>query len=214
MRVGTVSVDGTKMDANASKRNSIRHDRARGLREQLELEIGELLGRAESADAEDSPDPQRLPEELSRREKLKSKLDRACAELERWAKARAREREAHEGKVAAREKREGRRKGPKLKPPSEDPRSEEQINTTDADSALMRKNKRSEYRQAYNAQAAVDADGSQLVLGARVSACACDRNELDLVADMDAMPAELGAAESVLADSGYACQWQLKTAHF
>ena len=42
----------------------------------------------------------------------------------------------------------------------------------------MRKSRRHEYRQAYNAQAAVDADGSQLVLGARVSVCASDRNEL------------------------------------
>ena len=28
LKVGTVSVDGTKMDANASKRNSLRRDRA------------------------------------------------------------------------------------------------------------------------------------------------------------------------------------------
>ena len=66
----------------------------------------------------------------------------------------------------------------------------------------MRKSRRPEYRQAYNAQAAVDADGSQWVLGARVSVCASDRNEL--VADVDAIPLALGAADRVLADSGYA----------
>ena len=66
----------------------------------------------------------------------------------------------------------------------------------------MRKSKHHEYRQAYNAQAAVDADGSQLVLGSRVSVSASDRNEL--VADVDAIPAALGAAERVLADNGYA----------
>ena len=66
----------------------------------------------------------------------------------------------------------------------------------------MRKNKQSEYRQSYNTQAVVDAHGSQLVLGSRVSVCASDRNEL--VADVDSMPAELGAAARVLADSGYA----------
>ena len=70
MRVGTVSVDGTKIDANASKRNSIRHDCAEALREQLRLEIDGLLGKAECAHVEDSPDPQRLPEELSRREQI------------------------------------------------------------------------------------------------------------------------------------------------
>ena len=52
LRVGTVSVDGTKVDANANPRNSIRYDRAEALREVLREEIGELLGRAESADAE------------------------------------------------------------------------------------------------------------------------------------------------------------------
>ena len=51
-------------------------------------------------------------------------------------------------------------------------------------------------------QAAVDADGSQLVLSSRVSVCASDRNEL--VADVDAIPVALGAADRVLADSGYA----------
>ena len=97
----------------------------------------------EAADTEDLPDPQRLPEELSRREKLKAKLDRASAELERRAKARAeRERAQYERKLAAREKRRGRRKGREIKPPREEPRAEEQINTTDADSTLMRKNQR------------------------------------------------------------------------
>ena len=83
LRVGTVSVDGTKVDANENKRNSIRYDRAQALREQLRAEIEELLERAESEDA------QALPEELARREELKSKLDEACAELERRARTAA-----------------------------------------------------------------------------------------------------------------------------
>ena len=66
----------------------------------------------------------------------------------------------------------------------------------------MRKSKHHEYRQAYNAQAVVDAGGSQLILGARVSNCASDRNEL--VADIEAIPAALGMPETILADNGYA----------
>ena len=62
----------------------------------------------------------------------------------------------------------------------------------------MRRSRHHEYRR-YNAQAAAD---GQLVLGSRVSVCASDRNEL--VADVDAIPAALGAADRVLADSGYA----------
>ena len=74
LRVGTVSVDGTKVDANANKRNSIRYDRAGALREQLRGEIEGLLDQAEHADTDDVPDPQGLPEELSRRDKLRAKL--------------------------------------------------------------------------------------------------------------------------------------------
>ena len=66
----------------------------------------------------------------------------------------------------------------------------------------MRKSKQHEYRQAYNAQAVVDADGSQLVLGARVTTNVNDRREL--VADVDAIPASVGTATGVLADKGYA----------
>ena len=88
LRVGTVSVDGTKVDANANKRNSIRYDRAGALREQLRGEIEGLLDQAAQADTDDAPDPQGLPEELSRRDKLRAKLDRACAELERTACSR------------------------------------------------------------------------------------------------------------------------------
>ena len=86
LRVGTVSVDGTKVDANANRRNSVRYDRAHALQAQLRGEVRDLLGRAERTDAEDAPDPQALPKELSRRERLRSKLDRACAELDRRAR--------------------------------------------------------------------------------------------------------------------------------
>ena len=151
-------------------------------------EIDDLLGEAERADVQDAPDLQSLPEDLKRRETLTSKLDKACAELQRRA--------------TAREQREGRHKGKRPKPPQEEPRDEEQIKLTVSDSALMRKNKRSEYRLCYNAQAVVDAEGSQLVLGSRVSSCASDRGEL--VADVDSLPGVLGSPERVLADNGYA----------
>ena len=75
------------------------------------------------------------------------------------------ERVEYERKVAARKRRTGSRKGWHITPPTATPEAKAQISLTDADSALMRKSRRHEYRQAYNAQAVVDADGSQLVLG-------------------------------------------------
>jgi len=79
-----------------------------------------------------------------------------------------------------------------------------QTNLTDGDSGLMRKNKKNEYQQSYNAQAVVDAEGSQLVLGARVSGCGSDRREL--VADVETVAESVGVPTQVLADNGYAYQ--------
>jgi len=202
LKLGKVSLDGTKLDANASKRRSIRYDRAGELSAQLQLEIDELMRKAERADGEDDDDDH-LPKDLAHHEKLKRQLDEARAELEARAKARAaQERAAYERNVAEREQRAGKRKGKRIQPPAEAPKATDQINLTDADSALMRKNKRSEYRQGYNAQATVDVDGSLLVLGTHVSNNASDRNEL--VAGIEDIPAELGKPDLALADNGYA----------
>lgn len=203
LRVGMVSVDGTKMDANASKRNSLRYDRAMELRAQLQEEIAVLMEEAERADGKDGDDDQSLPKELKRRVRLKEKLDEACATLERRPKRQAeRERAEYERKLAEREKRPPRRKGRKPKPPRETPEAKRQVNLVDKDSGLMKKSESSEYRQAYNAQAVVDADGSQLVLGARVSGCANDKHEL--VADVDSVPESAGTVERALADNSFA----------
>ena len=210
LKVGTISVDGSKVDANASKHRSVRYDRAQALREQLQQEIDGLLSQAEKADQCEREEGLRLPKELARLEKLKAQMDAATARLEAQAKAQAeRERAAQAEKEAAREKRSGRRKGPKIKPPSEVPKPGAQTNLTDPDAKLMRKNKHSEYRQAYNAQLAVDADGSQLILAARVSTCASDRNEL--VADVDAIAPAVGTPSCVLADNGFATGSEVAT---
>jgi len=202
LKVGTVSVDGTKLKANANKKRSVRYDRAGELVEQLNLEVRELMDKAERADKSDDADGQSIPKELARRESLKAKLEAALARIEARAKARAdRDRSEYEKKVKAREKREGRRKGPHPKPPDSKPKDKDQDNLTDPDSRLMRQSKQSAYMQAYNAQAVVDADGSYLVLGSRVSQCASDRGEL--VKDIESIPAGLGMPETVLADNGY-----------
>jgi transposase len=50
LKVGIVSVDGSKIKANANKKRSVRYDRAGQLVEQLRLEVAELLDKAEHAD--------------------------------------------------------------------------------------------------------------------------------------------------------------------
>jgi hypothetical protein len=202
LRVGTISVDGTQIPANASKYKNVTYDRAAELDHQLELDIAEMMERAEAADAADDTEGRQLPEEVARREKLQAKMKEARERLEQQARDRAeRERTAYEEKAARREKRKGSRKGPKIKPPKDKPGGEERVNLTDSDSRLMRKNKQSEYKQAYNAQAAVDAEGGQLILSSHVTNCASDANEL--LRSVENVSEALDKPDAVLADSGY-----------
>lgn len=84
----------------------------------------------------------------------------------------------------------------------------DQINLTDGDSRIMRKNSRSEYSQSYNCQATVDAEGSMMVVGARVTNAGVDRQEL--LGNVESIPEELGAPENILADNGYVSEDQVK----
>jgi transposase len=201
LRLGTVSIDGTKIDANASKIRSVRYDRAQALRAKLAADIAELTAKAEAADAEDS-DPQALPAEIARREALKEKLDAGCARLEADAKAQAEaEKPAYEERKATYDAKKGRRGRPP-KPPDETPPPERQINLTDPDSQLMRKSEAHEFRQAYNAQAVVCAEGSQLILATNMATTPSDQPTFaDTIL---AMEHTIGLPHTVLADAGFA----------
>ena len=192
LKLGTVSLDGTHIKANASKDQNVTYARAQELREKLRADVQQLLQQAERADQKDD-DPQKLPKEIARREKLLVKMDEACA---------AAERAEYEQKLAARAQRQGSAKGPPPQPPQDTPRPDEQINLTDAESNLMRKSQREGYTQSYNAQAVVEAEGSQLIVGARVSDCAGDGGQLEN--DLASIPETLGAPTRVLADCGFA----------
>lgn len=160
-----------------------------------------MTAEAEAADAEDE-DPQALPKEIARRAALKAKLDAACARLETEAKARASaERPEYERKKAVYEAKRGRRGRPP-KPPDETPPPDRQTNLTDPDSALMRKSKAHEYRQAYNAQAVVCAEGSQLILATNMATTPSDQPTF--AATILAMATTIGLPKVVLADAGFA----------
>jgi transposase len=202
LRLGMVAVDGTKLDANASKIRSVRYDRAKELRARLAADIAELTARAEAADVEAQPDPQALPAEIARRCVLKAKLDTACARLEEQARAEAEAaRPEYEAKKAAYDTKTGRRGRPP-KPPEDDPPPTRQSNLTDPDSALMRRSDAHEYRQAYNAQAVVCAEGSQLILAAGVVATPADAPSF--AATILGMEHGIGLPSTVLADTGFA----------
>jgi len=206
LKLGNVSLDGTHLKASASIDQNVSYQRAVEIRDQLRLDIDELLVQAESADAVEE-DNQKLPEDIARREKLTSKMERAIAELEARARERQEKADAkYEAKKVERrekEKKTGKKctgREPK-RPEKKAEDSEEQCNLSDPDARIMRKNKRAGFTQSYNAQAAVDADGSQLILGQHVSQSASDYAELEN--GVSSIPGQLGKPEAVLADAGY-----------
>src|SRR6266540_3309792 len=102
-KVGTVSVDGTKIAANASKHSAVSYQRAAEMIEQLELEVKELIERAKQAEAQESQEPLDIPAELTRREKRKAALQQARQVIEERAKEMAADRQAeYEAKQASR----------------------------------------------------------------------------------------------------------------
>jgi hypothetical protein len=79
---GTISVDGTRLKANASKHRGVNYQRSGQLIKQLEEDVKELLRKAERADSQGEMDPARLPEEIAKRQELKAKLEAARQQLE------------------------------------------------------------------------------------------------------------------------------------
>ena len=201
LKVGTVSVDGTHLRASASKDQSVTYERAEQLEVRLTEDIEALLAQAEAADSKEQEHGQKLPAEIARREVLREKMRAARTELETRAQARAAaEQAAFEAKVEKHQEDGGKGRAPKPPAPPA-PRPHEQCNLTDPDSRLMRKNAREGYTQSYNAQAAVDAEGSQLILGARLSQSPGDANELEpTLASIDP---RVGRPGKALADCGY-----------
>jgi transposase len=200
LKLGTVSLDGTHIKASAAKDQNVTYERAQQLRTQLRLDVDQLLAQAQQADAQEE-DPQKLPKEIARREKLLAKMEAACAQMEARAQARAEQEKAeYEAKLAARAQRQGPQGRPPMEPRST-PASDDQINLTDPEARLMRKSKSEGYTQSYNAQAVVDADGSQLIVGQRVSTSPAD--QVELKPDLESIPASLGPPAAALADCGY-----------
>jgi transposase len=203
-RVGTVSVDGTKIQANASKHAAVSYQRAGELITQLELEVQELLTRAEQADRPEAKEALDLPAELTRREKRLTALKQARQVIEARAKEMAgAQAEAYQAKVTARQTQRAAGQKPRGKapaPPSEVPDPKAQYNFTDPESRIMKAGSGQHFEQAFNAQAAVDE--AMIIVGERVSDAPNDKEALP--ASVAAIPPVVAAeVHAVLVDSGF-----------
>jgi hypothetical protein len=171
---------------------------------QLELEVTELVERAKQAEAQERQDALDLPAELLRREDRKAALQQARQIIEARAKElAAAQRPAYEAKQAHRQaQRDAGRKprGPEPTAPSATPDPKAQYNFTDPESRIMKAGSGAHFEQAYNAQAAVDE--TMMIVGARVSTAANDKQEL--VPTLAAIsPVVAPEIKSVLVDSGF-----------
>jgi transposase len=210
-KLGKVSLDGTKVKANASKHHALSWHHACRLEKQLKEEVEALLRMAEEADRANVPDGMDVPEQLERRQDRLEAIARAKEEIERRAAERyAKEKEAYESRHGGTERKEKERRtgkkprGPQPKEPQAGPgpRAEDQVNLTDSESRIM-PTSGGGFEQAYNAQASVDMD-SLLIVENHVSQSPNDKQEMEPALEgLDELPEKLGKVEAAVADAGY-----------
>ena len=204
-KLGTVSLDGTKIKANASKHKAMSWGYANKLEEQLRREVRELLQKAEQADAMDEPEID-IPDELARREDRLAAIERAKAQIERRSKERFEAEQAeYEQKLKRRREKEektGKKAGGRApKAPQADPGDKDQVNFTDEESRIMPSHEG--FVQAYNAQAAVDID-SHLIIENHLTQQPNDTQEVVPALDrLHELNDRLGKPDGLLADAGY-----------
>ncbi len=194
IHLGRVSLDGTKLKANASKHKAMSYGRMTEKQQQLQAEVKQLLDQAAAAD--ETEDRQyggqrgdELPEELRRRETRLAKIKEAKRVIEQ----RARDKAAEEGKSADEAKR--------AKPDDKD-----QYNFTDPESRIMKG--ADGFVQGYNAQAAVEPK-LLLIVGQSVTEATNDKKQL--IPMVECIEQQSGQRpEAILADNGYCSEQNLE----
>ena len=210
VRVGHVSLDGSKYQANASKHKAMSYGRIGEAEPRLVAEIAALLEEAERIDREEDGTYGRdrrgdeLPKELQRREGRLEKIRAAKERLEERARGRVRDREEAKGatpqeiasaQAAAR------------------PADREQSNFTDPESQIMKT--RTGWVQGDNARIVVE-EASGVILAEEVSAQAADSPRLvPMIDQMDAnltaigVPMDERLSGVFSADAGYCSEANL-----
>ncbi|OIV39524.1 IS1182 family transposase [Mangrovactinospora gilvigrisea] len=226
VKMGRVALDGTNLEANASKHKAMSYGRLIDKEERIEVEIAALEAKAASlldeAEATDTAEDQSfgpdgkhvdLPAELDRREKRLAKLQAARAQIEAEAAEKAR---AHaEEKERRRQERAGTSDEQAVADAGEEaagkarPKPKAQANFTDPASRIM-KNSDGAYMQAYNAQAVVDEE-HQVITAADVTTNASDAANYTPMLDQSAHNTGTHPKQA-LVDAGYCSEANLEAA--
>jgi transposase len=205
LKLGTVSLDGSKVHADASKSKAVSYRRLLQIEHRLREEVAELLALNEEGAGDGLPADLDIATELEFRHERLSNLATAKAALELRAEERYQaEKAEYEARLREREekaKRSGHKpRGPKPKPPERGPRDKDQYNFTDPESRIMKNSNNSGFDQHYNVQVAVDQD-SYLVVGHTVSNHPTDAQEA--IPTLDAIPRAIGHPPAGALDAGY-----------
>ncbi len=181
VRLGTIAIDGTKVQGNASRHKAMSYGYMTQEVARLRAEIDQLLKQAQEVDAEDDAAlgarrGDELPAELRRREDRLATIEAAMKRLEAEAKAAAEaERRRREEAEAERQRTGTKRRGRAPGPIVEAPAAKAQVNFTEPELSIM-KTANKGWDCCGNAQAGVD-DGCQIILACEVTAECNDQRQ-------------------------------------
>lgn len=211
VKLGHVSLDGTKIKANASKHKAMSYDRMKKREAELKAEVDRWLAAAEAADAEEDrrygdKRGDEMPDWVADKQKRLEKIREAKAELEAEAKAAAEEEMRRREQAEEKRLAEGRKKsGKPPAPPKAEPAGKAQRNFTDPESRILKT--KDGYIQGYNAQAAVDAE-AQIIVAHGLTPSMSDQDQL--VPLMEGIEDNLGRKpKEASADAGYCSEANL-----
>lgn len=216
VKLGHVAIDGTKLQANASKHKAMSYDRMEEKEKQLKAEVERLLAQAAETDAAEDTlygkgrRGDELPAGLARRESRLKKIAEAKAALEQEARERAEAaKKASEEKLEERRRKEqesGKKFGgrpPQIPDPEQArPEPTAQRNFTDPESRIMPDGAhKGSFVQAYNAQIAVDSV-AQIIVAAEITQESNDKRQLAPM--LERVEQNMGAKpQAATADTGY-----------
>ena len=168
LKLGNISLDGSKIHADASKSKAVSYKRLLKLERRLRVEVDELLVLSEQVDQGQLPEGLDIREEIVFRQQRLANLAQAKAVLEMRAEERYQaQKAAYEAKLREREektRRTGRKpRGRKPKPPQPGPRDTDQYNFTDPESRIMKNSTNGGFDQHYNVQVAVEQESFLVV---------------------------------------------------
>jgi len=210
LKLGNISLDGSKIHADASKSHALSYKRLIELETQLKAEVNELFTLGEQADQNDIqlPEEMIIEDEIAIRQERLANLAQAKRVLEERAQERYRaEKAEYEAKLRERKEKASKNhrkpKGPEPKPPEPGPGDKDQYNFTDPDSRIMKNSMNSGVDQHYNVQVANDQE-SLLIVAHALSNHPNDKQEA--VPTLSAISPEIGKPKAAAMDNGYFSQ--------